>query len=583
MQGDRGSKINFMQTRFRIPLLAIVFLLILASCTKTNKQGKVVPENAAFAVHIDGGSLSAKLPWNEVKQNVMFREMYADSSIPVFVKKALDNPDNSGIDTKSDLVFFAQKDTLGGIVALTGTVKDAEKFKLFCIDLTDGGSQTDKDGVSFISRAPMCVGWNKEKFLFIMNEPALGSGNAMYHNGDPAYTPKSRDLLVSCKNLFDLKESNSLGENEKFTTLVKKTGDIHFWVNTEELTKSGFANSNLAMISLNKLFEGSVTAATLNFENGKIVVDAKSYASKELTELYKKYGGKTIDEAMIMRLPSKDVAAVFAMSFKPEGIKELLKILGVEGLANIGLTNMGLGFTMEDFIKANKGDILFAVTDIKEKKDSIKFKGMNGEAKGFAKNSIQPDIIFATSIADKDAFNLLIKAGTKLGGSIKGGDSTMPSFLDKFGYNTNDKYFAIGNSKENIEKYLAGNGNNNFDFLSKINGNPFGGYINFQFILKALESNFSKDSSTKIIYDASLKMWDNIYIKGGNYEDGGTTKSIEINLMDKNTNSLKQLNQYLGLLGKQKMESHKRLKLSDANIEEIKKDPAFKVPPPPSK
>ena len=47
-----------MQTRFRIPLLAAAFVLILASCSKTNKQGKPVPKDAAIAVVVDGASLS---------------------------------------------------------------------------------------------------------------------------------------------------------------------------------------------------------------------------------------------------------------------------------------------------------------------------------------------------------------------------------------------------------------------------------------------------------------------------------------------------------------------------------------------
>jgi hypothetical protein len=534
-----------MQTRFRIPLLAAAVVLILASCSKTNKQGKPVPKDAAVAVVIDGASLLSKLPWDEVKQNALFQQMYADSSTPAFVKKALDNPDNSGIDTKANLVFFMQKDSLGGLVAFTGTIKDAEKFKLFSIDVSDGGNETDIDGISFISKAPICIGWNKERFLFICNVPDMHSMMAT----------QSRDLLTTCKNLFNLKESNSLGENEKFTTLVKKTGDVHFWMNAEELNKGGIPgmdkNPALAMLNMNKLFEGSITTASLNFENGKIAIDAKSYAGKELSELYKKYGDRNIDEDMLKRLPQKEVAAVFAMSFKPEGIKEFLKLLGVESYANMGLAFAG--FTLDDFIKANKGDILIALSDFKRDitKDTVTFDTVGGRVNPTLHHNVfpvTPDVIFASSIGDKDAFNMLIKAGEKFGKSIP------PGF--PISYSSNGKYFGIGNSKENVDKFIAGSSSNNADFISKISGNPFGGYINLQYLMKTFESDV-KDSSAKIAFDASVKMWDNVYIKGGKYEDGGMTHSAEINLMDKSTNSLKQLNQYLGLLGKLKIEEHK--------------------------
>lgn len=563
-----------MQLRFRIPFLAAVAILLLASCSKKNKEGKFVPKDAAVVVHVNGASLSSKLPWDEIKKNALFQKMYADSSIPTFIKGALENPDNSGIDTKTDMIFFMQKDSVGGIIVFTGAIKDAEKFKLFSLDITKGGTESEKDGIKFITKSPFSVGWNNEKFVCLVNAPELSmNGYKPSSWGDSTYTVKSRDLSAACKTIFDLKESNSLAEDEKFTELVKQPGDLHFWMNSEELYKDGLANPAMAMLNLTTLYKGSRAAATLNFENGKILMDIKSYAGKELTELYKKYGGKNIDEEMIKRLPSKDVAAVFAMSYKPEGIKELLKLMGVEGYANMGLAFAG--FSLDDFIKANKGDVLIALTEIKHKKDSIKFKGVNGEDKSFETNTPQPEFIFATSIGDKDAFNLLIKAGEKFGKNV-------PAEIP-VAYNSNGKYFAIGNSKENIAKYTGTNSNTSFDFLSNISGEPFGGYINLQYIMKAFESEATKDSTAKAVYDASLKMWDNVYMKGGSYSGGGITQTMEINLIDKNTNSLKQLNQYLGTLGQLKIESDKKMEVRDVMMEEVKPDSANspKLPPPP--
>jgi Domain of unknown function (DUF4836) len=219
-----------MQNRFRIPLLAVIAVLILASCSKKNKEGRYIPKDAAVAVHVNGASLSSKLPWEEVKQNVLFQEMYKDSSTATFIKQALENPDNSGIDTKNSLVFFAQKDSLGGLIAFTGTIKDAEKFKLFTLDITKGGVESEQDGVNYISKAPVCVGWNKEKFLYIVNTPELNMQAYVRRYTDTiGEAPRARDLGATCKTLFNLSAGNSLGEDEKFTHLVKKTGDIHFW------------------------------------------------------------------------------------------------------------------------------------------------------------------------------------------------------------------------------------------------------------------------------------------------------------------------------------------------------------------
>jgi hypothetical protein len=553
-----------MLLRYRIHFLAaILAVFLLASCgSKTNKEGKFIPKKAALVMHINGASLNSKLPWDEIKANAAFQQMYADSSIPAFARKIMDNPENSGIDIKTDMMIFAQKDSLGGWVAFTGTVKDVEKFRLFNLEITGGGSETKEGDNSYISKAPVCIGWNKDRFVYIVDAPQLNPQLYYRRFLDTSRAQQSRDIGATCRSIFALKEDNSLSNDERFSELMKQEGDIHFWVNSEELQKGMANNEELPMMKLDKLYEGSVTTATINFENGKIAIGAKSYAGKELKELYKKYSGNNINEDMIKRLPAKDIAGVFALNFKPEGINELLKLMGMDAMANIGLSY--LGFTMDDFIKANKGDIVLAVSDFKIKTDSVsRYDYPSGKEEKSLDTSFAPDVLFAAAIADKASFNQLIKAGEKFG---KGKDMKMP-----VSYTSNDKYFAIGNSKESVEKYVAGGSDSKYDFLSKISGGPMGGYINIQYIMKALHREvYTEDSSDVEVYNASLKMWDNAYLKGGNYSDGGITQTIEINLVDKTTNSLKQLNQYFGKIA-QIMESKAKKYESQYN---------YTVPPP---
>lgn len=520
-------------------LPAFAAIVLLASCNKSNKQGKFIPKDAAVVLHINGESLNSKLPWDEVKKNALFEKIYSDSSLPSFMKPILDNPGNSGIDIKSDLIFFAQKDSTGGIIVFEGTLKDAAKFKTFNLEALKG-SLSEKDGISFVSKAPVIAGWNKDKFVYVIDAPQMNR-NKKYRDDDIVTTEAvPRDLMVSCKAIFDLKESNSLGTDDKFSSLMKKEGDVHLWLNTEQLYEGMDGMEALRMIKMDKFYTGNIMTATAGFDNGKINLNYKTYAGKDLDAIFKKYSGGQLDETMLKQIPSKDVAAVFALHFKPEGIKELVELSGMEGLINIGL--MAFGFTMDDFIKANKGDIMVAVTDIKSMDDSVVLKGMNGKDVTFHNNSVEPHILFAASIGDKDAFNQLIRAGKKMS------REEMDSAGMRISYNTNSKYFAIGNSKSDVEKYL-GTSNNTADYISHITGNPIGGYVNLQYIMQATKAELTSDSSGKLMYDASIKMWDNIYLKGGDYSDGGLSYDIEINLLDKTTNSLKQLNNYLSVVG----------------------------------
>jgi hypothetical protein len=525
-----------MQSTFRLPLFLVASAaIILASCgKKTNEEGRYIPKNAAVVVLMNGESIFSKLSWSDIKENELFKQFYLDSTLDAYVKTALDNPDNTGVDIKKDFLFYIQKDSLGGYVAVEGTVKDAAKFKQFYAQALKGATEVEKDGIHAISGGATTASWKNDKFILVIDAPQLNDINKFSNSTDRPMVSGSlvkRDGAALSKSLFDLKENASMGKDEKFTELVKQKGDIHFWLNMGEFS-SAFNSPGmkaLSMVNLNKIYDGSITTATADFDNGKINLDMKSYSGKELSAIWKKYEGNKANTDMMKRFSGKDVAMMFALNFKPEGIRELVKELGFEGLINMGAAF--LGFNLDDFVKANKGDLLLAVSDF--------ITDSSGRSK-------PGNFLFAATVGDKASFGKLIDAGNKMG-------KTSDIF-----YNTNDKYFAIGNNKESINKFTGAGANSNFDFIDKISGSPLAGYINFQYLMKSMEKEGTSDSSNNVIYQASLKLWDNLIWKGGEFNKGGSIQHIEVNFLDKSTNSLKLLNSYIGLIGK--IEQQKKLK-----------------------
>ncbi|MBL0357291.1 MAG: DUF4836 family protein [Chitinophagaceae bacterium] len=542
-----------MKSSFKYLSIAVAAMVIV-SCKNTNTQGRYIPANAAIAVHINGKSLSEKLPWAEIKNNPLFKDAYADSNMTATVKKMLDNPDNSGIDTKNDMQFFMQKDSLGGYLALEGSIKDEAAFKAFVTEMTENGTATEKDGVNYISRFPACVGWTKENFVVVMDAPQLGVMDAMSKRmGNPGIdrTGKPRDISATCHSIFALDKNKSLGAEEKFSKLLKESGDVHFWMNSEELYSGSATPAALAMLNLDKFYKGSFTAATFNFDNGKMTVNTHSYAGEELTKLYKKYSGGKVNEDMLKRMPGKDVMGLIALNFKPEALRDFLKMTNLEGFINIGAAS--LGFTLDDFIKANKGDIMIGLSDLKLVADTSTAPATDIETPAPPMPKPEFNFIFAASVGDKDAFNKLIATGKKAAGTFVN-NGALP-----LAYNNNGSYFALANSQENADKYMAGAGSNT-DLISKISGEPMAMYFNLQSLIKVFGSVATKDSSAKMLYDASLKLWDNVLMKGGNFSDGASTATIEINLVDKSTNSLKQLNQYIFTISEMAKEKQRKQK-----------------------
>jgi len=528
-----------MQPSFRT-LFAAATIILFASCTKSNTQGKLIPKEASFVLQLNGKSLASKLSWDEVKQNPLFKDANIDSSMPSAMKQVLNNPDSAGIDATGDFVFFVVKDSTGNYVAFEGSIKNENQFKAFNKQFTENGTESEKDGVNFISKAPLCIGYSKDKFVYVFDTPQMGQMDAfskrMKQDSIDITIAKPRDIGATCKAIFALEESNSLAKNEKFTTLMKESGDIRFWMNAEQLMAGVMENPIMSMVDMGKFYKGSITTAAVTFDNGKISFAAKSYMADDMIKIYKKYSGTKISEDMLKRIPGKDVVGLLAINFNPEIIREILKTIGLDGMANVQLTK--IGFTLDDLIKSNKGDLLMAVSDLTMKPDSMHYNFSDKDEVSVQEKPVFKYVL-ATSVGDKDAFNKVMAVGKKFLPAQTDDSNKAP-----FAYDNNGTYFTVADSKEDAAKFLAGT-NTNFDFISKINGQAFGGYLNIQLMMKAFEAQAAKDSSAKVVYDASVKIWDNILMKGGDINgDNALTQSIEINLMDKSTNSLKQLNQY---------------------------------------
>ena len=86
--------------------------------------------------------------------------------------------------------------------------------------------------------------------------------------------------------------------------------------------------------------------------------------------------------------------------------------------------------------------------------------------------------------------------------------------------------------------------------MEKLSGHSIGLYIDIHKILSALSAEKMDDPDHKQIMDESLNLWNNIYVTAGDFKDDALTGHTEINLIDQNTNSLKQLNHYFDTIAK---------------------------------
>ncbi|HUP13868.1 MAG TPA: DUF4836 family protein, partial [Niastella sp.] len=510
----------------------------------------------------DVKSLTSKVSWQEIQQTEWFKDFYANET-DSFARKTLDNPANTGVDLQGDLAFFMKQRGQGGYLVVEGGLKDASAFEKFATEVNKGGKVVKNGDVSVLNTGlKSLVSWTGNRFVYIADMPMPTAAARMSSGSDENYEPfafKTDSLQKFAVELFDLPANNNLANDDRFASLLKETGDIHYWVNAEQYGNS--LGGLLSMVKLSVLFEGNAYGTTVNFDNGKISLKSKAWYNKELTALMKKYGGGKVSEATINRIPSKNVVAAFAFKYQPEGFRDLIKLLGVDGFVNSALSSVG--YSTDEFVKATKGDVLIAVSDLEVKSRQLNLQGPDGETMEVPQDMpAVPDptakVLFATSVNDKPSFD-------KLFGIIQSKSQEFGAFTKDIHFQLNNDWFAAGNSPDQVNAFLSG-GNSNLDFAKRISGRSFGGYINVQQILTSTNA-LAKDSSAKAALDASVNMWQDVYMFSSGEASGAYTGEAEINLVDKSTNSLKQLNKYIDTISKLKdgkrSPSDAQVKISD--------------------
>jgi hypothetical protein len=521
----------------RSPILAVALVatLFFVSCKNSGISGLAVPKDAAMVVHVNTSSLTSKLSWEDIKATNWFKEMSKDADDSL-AKKLLENPEASGIDSKGDLVYFMKQQGKGGYAVLEGKLKDAGSFEKMLLNMNKS-AQVQKDGdLKYInSDKNTVVSWTGSQFIVIYDAPfmsMMSPGGMRTYGEDRGFSADS--LRQFTKQLLALKSDNSLQKDERFSDLLKENGDVHFWMNNEQLMSS--MGSAMSMLKMGSLIQGMAQGYTLNFDDGKIVVKGKSHFGKEMAKLLDQFKTREVDQNLVNRIPSQNVIGAMAMNFDPAVIKEIAKAAGVDGMANGFLGDMGL--TLDELLTATKGEFIMSVSDLSITKKQVTEPAFYDGGQPYTYTKTEPDMkfLFATSVNNKQTFDKL------LGMMEQKMKSEGMNDTSKFAYRATNEWFAASNKKEVVDAFLAG-GNNKVPFADKIAGHPFGMYIDLQRAMKSGGGSLS-NASDSASYNASLNMWQDVLATGGECKNGVCTMDFTINLVDKSKNSLKQINEY---------------------------------------
>jgi hypothetical protein len=491
---------------FKIAFTLVIFSFLFVSCKSKNNE-LTVPKDASTVVHLNGASITSKANWDDLIQADWFRrekQMSTDS----FDKQLMGHPEQSGIELKSDFIYFTHKKDFTTYSVFEGKLKNASDFEKLLKEKNPSKKIEDAGSFNYmlVDNSDF-VSWTSSKFVYIGGQQLLGQTPSVSLDSLKAYA----------KSIYDLKKENSIESNENYAALMKEAGDIHFWsVSADALSDIQFGP--VPLIAASAMMQGSVTDGTINFENGKIVVKSRQYLNSTLSNLISKYDAKPLSADLLNHVAS-GASVVIAMNYHPQLIKDFLKVSGTESTTNKFLEDYHLSF--DGLLQSTKGEILMTAADLGPQQN-ISDDEMEDDVFPFGGN-----LLFAASLNNDSVFK-------KVQPIIK---QTFPSAA----INIQNNWFVVGNSSATINHFFSPNTND--IIVSKLGGHPIGIYIDIQKGLQQWNVH-GLDSALLQQIELSKNFWRDVVSTGGEFKNGAVNFETSINLADKSTNSLKQLAKY---------------------------------------
>lgn len=508
----------------RNPLLlaiAVTVTLFAVSCKKGGKTGLLVPKEASVVFYFNSGSLSSKLSWEEIKKSEWFKEAHREAP-DSFARKILEDPSASGVDTDKGFCFFLVGRGRGGYASFQGDIKDKTAFEEMVKHADKTSATPEKAGdLSILRLHEAVLSWNKSKFVFIADAPfnAAGTGTRRFPEDS---------LVAFAKSIYKLKGKDLLDSDSKFADLIQSKGDLHLWFSVGGMYNN-MPMGMMDMLKLNILMEGNVSTGTLSFDDGKVTLSGKQYYGKELTKLLNKYSAKGAGDELISRLPDSDVLAAGVYSYPVGAITEMIKLIGADGIANSFLGQKGI--SLDDIGKAFKGDLAFAVSDVAQKTDTVKYEGYDGQTSSYTTTKSEPQYVFGMAIDDQKSFDKIYNVFSEEINKVPANVADIK---------TEKGWLMISNTPALSSGFLAGN--NKPAYADKISGHTLGVFFNLQKFMTLLGSEMRDSTSSKVL-QLSKETWQDVTMYA-DYKSGTGTYQFDLNLINKGTNSLKQINQY---------------------------------------
>ena len=538
-----------------------IFVLSIFSCNKIPKHAKYIPKNALAVMTVDMNKMSKKLIWNVLTGSEIFDDMQKDIKNEES-KKAMKDFSNIGIDpTETIYLFYNGNMKNENHPCLLAAMKDASKFETFINkNYPEIKLEENKDFKTCIVEKKYIIAWNKDAAIAtLINSNEFNFETEETDSNAVANLIDGTNEKTYLAELFTQKSNNAITDISNFKKLQNEGHDFAVWVNYEELynQSAAFGGESMKAFLKPEYMKDAALAMGFNFEKGSLDMEMDYYFSEKLASIYKKYATDNVNADLVNNIPSNNIAFIGAYNIKPKMIQAFLEEFKLDGMANLGLAAVGM--SMETIMSAFKGDMVYAMSDLKMKpKDSTK--------NDFSFSNDTPDfnVTYAMSIDDVTSFEKILNKGVKENFLTKNGNSySLPNSQEGvLIYDKNKMVFS--NHNKIAEQYMTAKGNAKENIPAEvwkhIANNPISFYADLKKIMEVVP-NDEKDEANKQLMSELKTMFTYAQLYGGKMK--GNANHLEGNLYfaNKDENAMIQLIK-LGIKAKKVQDA------KDKNVEE---------------
>jgi hypothetical protein len=487
-----------------------------------------IPPDAAQVYHINFSALGSKITWDEISGLIPPPKNNNQSGEDLM--KYVKDPSLSGVDFQKGVIVasghLANNTDSPSVFTVLIQLSDSGKLMSLVRNGTKGLRNFKFPGKIQVAGKDKFAIACTDKFAVITFISAKTKPAQTEQGTKPVVSP-SYTLTAAKKSVAALEgfASSPYTTDTTFTRGFSDDADFHIWSESGsflqqlmELTKNKNPMGANMKIPASKTHLRTLTA--FRFDQGKITLHTTlNLPPDSLRIAYAMLNSRPLNADLVTHIPGKGIIGMLNMHFAPSALTYMLNHYHLKQMIDSMLAKSGL--TMDDCVRAFKGDFLAAAVSPDQLPDTGKIK---------------PQIYFVATVGDMNAF---MKVAGKMGLNKDSAGGKMEKM--KTGFTLRDNILVVG-PKGKTDRFFATNNSGNLHLVTDlVTRNPFSVVVDVKEVQGFMKSSDSAPSPKTQQALHFLSALDRLTWAGGSYQNGQTEYYFELKMTNESENSLRSL------------------------------------------